>query len=370
MPDAESLTIREARRIMEVCNACRYCGGFCAVFPAMEKRRAFAAGDLEYLANLCHNCTACFHACQYAPPQEFDLNVPKVMAELRAESYEKYVWPAPFAALFRQNGLLLSLLAAAAGAAALLLVLLIQGPGPLFSAHLGSGAFYRVIPYGVMVAVPGIIFLFSLAAIGVGLARFVRGTGRDPARPLRALHLLAALRDVATLRYLGGGGDGCNDVDDAFTHRRRWLHQAVFYGALSCLASTSLAAVYDHLLHRIAPYPLASLPVLTGTAGGIALLIGTGGLFWLKLRQDQRPTAVRLLGMDAAFSALLFLVSLSGLLLLVLRGTAAMGGFLAVHLGLVAALFLILPYGKFVHAGYRFAALARFAAEGPYESGD
>ena len=113
MPDAESLTLREARRIMEVCNACRYCGGFCAVFPAMEKRRAFAAGDLEYLANLCHNCTACFHACQYAPPQEFDLNVPKVMAELRAESYEKYVWPTPLSALFRRNGLLVSLLAAA-----------------------------------------------------------------------------------------------------------------------------------------------------------------------------------------------------------------------------------------------------------------
>ena len=32
----------EARRAMEVCNACRYCEGFCAVFPAMELRREFA----------------------------------------------------------------------------------------------------------------------------------------------------------------------------------------------------------------------------------------------------------------------------------------------------------------------------------------
>ena len=41
---------------MEICNACRYCEGFCPVFPAMEQRRAFSDGDLGYLANLCHNC--------------------------------------------------------------------------------------------------------------------------------------------------------------------------------------------------------------------------------------------------------------------------------------------------------------------------
>ena len=28
------------------------------------------------LANLCHNCGACLHACQYAPPHEFAVNVP------------------------------------------------------------------------------------------------------------------------------------------------------------------------------------------------------------------------------------------------------------------------------------------------------
>ena len=46
--------LREAERLMTICNACRYCEGFCAVFPAMELRRDFPAGDLDYLANLCH----------------------------------------------------------------------------------------------------------------------------------------------------------------------------------------------------------------------------------------------------------------------------------------------------------------------------
>ena len=60
---------------------------------------------------------------------------------------------------------------------------------------------------------------------------------------------------------------------------------------------------------------------------------------------------------------MLFLTSLTGFLLLMLRGTGAMGLLLAVHLGVVLALFLSLPYGKFVHGLYRFAALMKYAGE-------
>ncbi|MEO0995761.1 MAG: 4Fe-4S ferredoxin, partial [Pseudomonadota bacterium] len=85
MVDLESQATREARRTMEICNACRYCEGYCPVFPAMERRRAFSGTDLGHLANLCHNCKGCWYACQYAPPHEFGLNLPKTFAELRVE---------------------------------------------------------------------------------------------------------------------------------------------------------------------------------------------------------------------------------------------------------------------------------------------
>jgi citrate/tricarballylate utilization protein len=67
--------------------------------------------------------------------------------------------------------------------------------------------------------------------------------------------------------------------------------------------------------------------------------------------------------MDVAFLVLLFMTSLTGLLLLGLRETVAMGLLLAIHLGFVLALFLTLPYGKFVHGFYRLAALIHYATE-------
>src|SRR6202051_202791 len=85
--------IQEGDRLMRICNACRYCEGFCAVFPAMERRLSFTEADLNYLANLCHNCAECYYACQYAPPHEFAVNVPRALAEIREESYRKYAWP-------------------------------------------------------------------------------------------------------------------------------------------------------------------------------------------------------------------------------------------------------------------------------------
>jgi citrate/tricarballylate utilization protein len=46
-----------------------------------------------------------------------------------------------------------------------------------------------------------------------------------------------------------------------------------------------------------------------------------------------------------------------------LRNTSTMALLLAVHLGVVMALFLTLPYGKFAHGIYRSAALLKWAVE-------
>ncbi|WP_321367132.1 tricarballylate utilization 4Fe-4S protein TcuB [uncultured Desulfuromusa sp.] len=361
--EAETPLVKEARRIMEVCNSCRYCGGFCAVFPAMELRRSFSRGDLEYLSNLCHNCTSCFHACQYAPPQEFDINNPKIMAELRAETYEKYAWPAPLAKLFHRNGTVMSLIVAFSVMAVLILTFMLQSKNVIFSAYQGANSFYQIIPYNVMIGVPIVIMAFSVFALFMGVIRFARGTGWKMSEMMNPALMTRAIIDVLLLRYLGGAGDGCNYEDDTFSHKRRYFHQTLFFGFMLCVASTTAAAIYDHIFHWPAPYPLTSFPVVSGTLGGVGLLIGTSGLFWTKMKRDKRPLSESLLGMDISFMLVLFLTSLSGLLLLFMRENTMMGSLLILHLGLVAGLFITLPYSKFVHAIYRFAALVRYAGE-------
>jgi len=106
-----------------------------------------------------------------------------------------------------------------------------------------------------------------------------------------------------------------------------------------------------------------------GILGGIGLLIGPAGLMLAKWRRDPAMNDMSSNGMDVAFLAMLFMTSLTGLALLVLRSTPAMGLLLAIHLGVVFALFLTMPYGKFVHGIYRFLALVRYAHERRDEAG-
>lgn len=354
----ETDAIQTARHEMEVCNACRYCEGFCAVFPAVELRREFSAGDLSYLANLCHNCRGCYYACQYAPPHEWGINVPRTLAAVRAESYAEYAWPRPLAAMFNRNGTVVSLIAALGIALVLILSMLLNAPGNFFATH---ATFYGIIPLWAMQTVGIATFGFSLVALWKGARNFWRDAG--PRRSPGPVAVGIALYDVLTLKNLGGGGNGCNDSSEAFSMRRRYLHHAMFYGFLLCFAATVTASVYHMFLGWPAPYPLISAPVLLGTTGGVLMLIGTVGLFAMKLVDDPMPAARRLLGGDVALLTMLAMIALTGLVLLVVRATGAMGLALAVHLGFILGFFLVLPYSKMVHGVYRSAALLRRAVE-------
>lgn len=350
----------ESRRLMTICNACRYCEGFCGVFPAMMRQNTFSDGDLDYLANLCHGCNGCFYACQYAPPHEFAVNVPKTFAKLRRKTYRDYTWPAPLAGLFQRNGALVSVLLAGGIGLVLALVHLLQPPYIVNGAHAGN--FYAVIPHNVMAWSFSLVFLYAIGVLLAGFIRFRRDTA--PGKSDGPAAIAGAVHDAATLKYLGGGGvggknDGCNYPTESFSQSRRWFHQMTFWGFLLCFAATSLGTIYHYVFGWIAPYGYTSLPVLLGTVGGIGLLIGPLGLMYLKNQADPAILDAQQRGMDTGFLMLLFLTSLTGLALLIWRDTTLMGTLLAVHLGVVLALFLTLPYGKFVHAIYRFAALMR-----------
>ena len=153
--EASTPAEREIARILQICNACRYCEGFCAVFPAMTRRLEFGKADVHYLANLCHNCGACLHACQYAPPHEFAVNVPKAMAKARVETYSEFAWPRAFGRLYAHAGLTVSLSLAGGLALFLLLASILSGG---FFRKIEGGNFYAIFPHGLMVGLFAPVF--------------------------------------------------------------------------------------------------------------------------------------------------------------------------------------------------------------------
>lgn len=356
--------IGEAQRMLSICNACRYCEGYCAVFPALERRLNFDESDIAYLSNLCHNCGACYYSCQYAPPHEFQLNFPKLLANVRVETYQKYAWPSSLSGLFRRNGVVVSVVMVMVLTLVVAVMSAMSGGAAMFASYpLDQGAFYAIVPHGVMAWTFGIVFAFSTLALTLGGIRFWRDTGERAGAFVSPGPFAESAGDALRLTYLDGGGDGCMYPDATPSKSRRAMHHFTFYGFMLCFAATCVATFYHYVLHARAPYALLSLPVMLGTFGGIGLVIGCVGLLYIKASSDPALSGDRQAGMDVGFVMLLLMVSVSGLALLALRETPAMGLLLALHLATVMALFLSLPYGKFVHGIYRFAALVRFHVE-------
>lgn len=342
-------TLAKGQHVLTVCNACRYCEAYCPVFQAMENRTAFAKGDILYLANLCHNCGECLYACQYAPPHEFDINVPRVLAQARVASYEEYCWPRSWAAFRHAPGVTITV------------------GGSLFVAWLlrhvvqssdARGDFYAAIPHDDMVGGFGVLGVFVLLVLVVGAVRAIRSFGVPDRGQIKRW-----LRDVLALRHLHAAGADCAGNVEERTPWRRYFHHATFYGFALCFASTTVAAIYHAVFGWRAPYAYTSLPVVLGTLGGIGLVVGPVGLLVQRRRRDPQLGDPSQRELDVTFIAMLVMTSLTGLALLAFRDSAAMVLLLRIHLGFVVVLFATLPYGKFVHGIYRALALVKFSTE-------
>ena len=335
--------LQEARRQAEICNACRYCEGFCAAFPALHAERSFAEGDLTQIANLCHNCRGCFYACQYTAPHEFDLNLPAALAEVRQASWEDFAWPGPLAKAFQRSGVAIALVVLLAFAVMFGAIQALAGGGRGFYSHLSHGA---------MVAIFLPAFLFPLVSLSVSLRRYWQVVGGEQ---VRLRHVQDAFGAAAQMKNLKGGhGEGCNFEDeDRFGHARRYAHHAVMYGFLLCFLSTASGTILHYLFDMPAPYGILSLPKLFGLPGGVLMCMGTLWLADLKRRADPDLGDRSAAGGEMGFVLLLFAVAASGLALYAFGGALL----LALHLGAVLAFFLLTPYTKMAHAPYRFAAL-------------
>jgi len=352
----------EAERQLAVCNSCRYCEGYCPVWPALERVSVMSEGDVTHLANLCHDCRDCFTACMYTAPHEFALNPPKVFAQVREETYRRYVWPVEASAprwLRGRRGVLAAFVAVAA--LLVMLSLLVEGGGAFTGSGVGARSPYALLPYLLLLGLVTAPTLWAVGVLAVALTRYWRDThGSVPGRARDLLDLRVWRTTVvqgAQLRHMRGGGEQCTYPGSEPAPHRRRLHLAVSYGFALCVVSTSSAAVMQDLLGLDPPYGLLSVPVLTGTAGGLAMVAGCAGLLVLKGRSDPALGTESMRRADLGLLWALLVLAVTGLLTLALRSGPLFAPVLVVHLAAVIVAFAITPYTKFTHWLYRVLAI-------------
>jgi citrate/tricarballylate utilization protein len=353
------LLVAEASRQLDICNACRYCEGLCAVFPALERRATLDTGDVSQLANLCHDCRACFDACMYSSPHEFGLDVPRALSAVRAADYERHVWPArvPRALSGRPGTVLLGLVSVVI---VLALAVAHAGWSGLVRSSGSAASPYQLVPYPALVTLMALAALYAIVIMGLAARGYWRAVSAAGAGRVTAGAIARAAWYAATLRYLRGGGVECYYPDDGQpSPGRRHLHAMVAYGFGLCLASTVAAGIEQDLIGIAPPYPWLSVPVLSGTIGGIALLIGCLCLLRLKARSSAVTSFAEMTVKDYGLLTALAFLAASGLAVLAARDTAAYGLILLIHLAAVVEAFAMTPYSKFVHVVFRFAALVR-----------
>jgi len=351
--DAEMSEYDEARRVANICNACRYCEGFCDVFPTMERLIDFDKSEIKFLANVCHDCRECYHACQFAPPHEYAVNIPSVMSKVRVSAY---------AASDDRLGQLIKLFSKTIVCTMIYpLIFILLGylsQKDLFweSYDLASGNFYQLMPHENMVVIFGTLGIAVLLIVAARTKSFHNEINKKKIISTSA-DIYQSLKDAVSLKNLKSSGQGCTYPKSKQSRIRSNAHHMMAWGFMLCFASTSIGTIYHYFLNLEAPYMYTTLPVILGSSGGVLLLLGCSILLILKLYQDRAPTDSNHDRSSIKFLLLLFLIAFTGLALLILRETVWMGFLLYWHLGLVFSFFLVIPYEKMMHVLFRVVAL-------------
>ena len=358
------LLFEEAERQLRICNACRYCDGYCAVFTSLGRRPLLTTGDMAHLAHLCHDCRSCLYACMYAPPHSFAVNPPQLFSELRRATYDRqrsiFTRRLPPALRGWRGAAPVTLLAATLLLGAALLSTGVRSlpddPGTPASPH-------SAIPYTAAVILAVIASACSVLTMVLMARRYWAEIHASTERRIGLHALFRTVTDAGRLRYLKGGEGGCAYPDRKVAQTRRRLHAATLYGFAALLLSTAAASIAQHVLGPRLPYPIASVPVGFGITGGASVVLGCTGMIILRMRAD--PVVSDAGGIARGYGLLitLDLLAITGLLTLTLRNTPLYAIVLTAHLSLVVASIAAAPYSKLLHAAYRFLSILEDHAE-------
>jgi quinone-modifying oxidoreductase subunit QmoC len=302
---------------------------------------------------LCHRCSDCnTHCPRGAAPGD-------VLAAVRDYTIQHYAVPRFLARAMARPAYLPFLLTAPA----ILLLVLLGGMGYL---HIPEGPveYAHFFPHLVMQVFFGGFAGLAMVSGVVGAWRFWgdlnRQIPRSPAGEGPVASVLGAMLDIFKHTRFR----------DCTANGRRYLsHQLMFWGFGGLFVTTSgvvvSAYVFDHY-----PLPLWDPLKILGNVSTVALL---AGLVMVMRDRTVTPAATETSNSrDWSFIGILFTVTVTGLATEVLRFADV--PLLAypvyfVHLTLVFALLMYLPYSRFAHLIYRTVALVHARYSGREATG-
>lgn len=348
------------------CFQCGTCSAACPLSPAEDpfprKEMAWAVWGMreELLADpdiwLCHNCNDCSIRCpRGGRPGD-------VLAAVRQECIAHNSVPG-FLARWVQNPryipFLFGIPALFLGLAVLSKDRMAEGLGFLPAA--GSQIVYPyspAIPHWLINLFFGIFGILVLVAIVAGIVRFWRSlklahprVGNAPEKGLLS-SLGSTLRSIIFHEHFSLCGA---------TQNRRLAHLSVFFGfvALTIVTLCVITGTLNPLLPDfVYPFSFWNPWKVLANVGGLALL--TGLLLIIRDRLNNSANIGTSNYSDWSFVGLLIMVTLSGFLtelLHYLRMVPHRHVVYFIHLVLVFALLMYLPYSKFAHAIYRTVAM-------------
>ena len=366
-PDTDFLhrILAEGGEDLKQCYQCATCSVVCELstaqkpFPRKEmiwaqwglKDRLVADPDIW----LCHQCNDCSTRCpRGARPGD-------VLAALRQENVEHYAVPRFLGRWMNQPKFLPVLLAIPA----VLLGLLVWAPieNGLVASTRGAIAYscWRELPHWALISFFTFFSVLVVLAVMAGVVQFWRAMKAADAQrgiTMPANGLASSIGSVLKNIVMHDKFTQCTEQGP-----RLWSHLCVFYGFIAlCVVALWVVAVilFGPLVRNDLIYPFSYLNPwrILANLGGIAIVAGCGLMILDRLR-DRETTGANTFS-DWTFLGLLLGVVVTGLVAEGLHYARLEPHRLVayfLHLVLVFALLVYLPYCKFAHLIYRTTAM-------------
>jgi citrate/tricarballylate utilization protein len=337
----------EAIRQFNICNACRYCEGYCAVWDDIENKNFFDNSDIDHFANLCHDCRECYNVCPFTEPHEFNLNIPMVLSKVRHETYINNIKPEFMEKPAKHQYYLWSFVIALSILSVFTLGYMNMNGYMLNRYGLSDIThIFPVLQFKIFSTILYIYVIILWALEGNNYWKSIN-SGKNK-KKVRIHNILLALSDSFGHKYFKGGGAGCNYPEDNSGKFRLIFHPMIFFGFIIDLIAI---AFYGNLNIYI---------IIIYMVGSLLISIGSIALLFAKFYSNKKLASKQLLTMDYPFTIIMLLTGITGLIFPVFSGYSIFSITFMIHIALISAIFLMAPFGKFIHPVFRFLSLIKY----------